>query len=146
MMNRASRLAPIAEYAGRVEDEAARRLASSAKALQAKEREVEQLRSYLAEYRQRADLEQQSTDSLRWQNSRAFLARLCEVVAAQEAALHNAIECHRLEAERWRDSYRRSKSLDQVIERGQREEAEVLQKRAQAELDEAALRRRLVSR
>ena len=132
-MNRASRLMPIADYAGKLEDEAARRLAFSANALQGKEREVEQLRSYLAEYRQRAELEQQSTDSLRWQNSRAFLARLCAVVAAQETELANAVEAHRLEVERWRASYRRSKSLDQVIERGQREEAQVLQKRAQAE-------------
>jgi flagellar export protein FliJ len=145
-MKRAARLAPIADYAGKLEDEAARRLAASAKVLQTKEREVEQLRSYLAEYRQRAELEQQSTDSLRWQNSRAFLARLCEVVASQEAELHNAVECHRLEAERWRASYRRSKSLDQVIERGQREAAQAQQKRAQAELDESALRRLLGGR
>jgi flagellar export protein FliJ len=145
-MNRAKRLEPIADYAGKLEDEAARRLAASAKALQTKEREVEQLRSYLAEYRQRAELEQPSTDSLRWQNSRAFLARLCGVVAAQEDELKSAVEHHRLEAERWRDSYRRSKSLDQVIERGQREAAQVQQKRAQAELDESALRRVLGGR
>jgi flagellar biosynthesis chaperone FliJ len=49
-MNRASRLEPIAEFAGRVEDEAARRLAASATNIQNKERELEQLRSYLAEY------------------------------------------------------------------------------------------------
>jgi flagellar export protein FliJ len=145
-MNRAARLAPIADHAGKLEDEAARRLAASAKALQAKEREVEQLRSYLAEYRQRAELEQQSTDSMRWQNSRAFLARLCEVVAVQEAELKSAVEHHRLEADRWRASYRRSKSLDQVIERGQREAAQALEKRTQSEADESALRRLLAGR
>jgi flagellar export protein FliJ len=145
-MTRAKRLEPIADYAGKLEDEAARRLAASAKALQTKEREVEQLRSYLAEYRQRAELEQQSTDSIRWQNSRAFLARLSNVVAAQETELKNAVEHYRLETERWRDSYRRSKSLDQFIERGQREAAQVLEKRAQAELDESALRRQRTGR
>jgi flagellar export protein FliJ len=142
-MNRASRLEPIAEFAGRVEDEAARRLAASVTAIQNKEREVEQLRSYLAEYRQRLEAEEQSTDSMRWQNGRAFLARLCAAVAAHETELKNAVERHRLEAERWRESYRRSKSLDQVVERGQREVYQELEKRAQAELDEQSLRRTL---
>jgi flagellar export protein FliJ len=145
-MTRAKRLEPIADYAGKLEDEAARRLAASAKALRTKEHEVEQLRSYLAEYRQRAELEQESTDSIRWQNSRAFLARLSNVVAAQETELKNAVEHYRLETERWRDSHRRSKSLDQFIERGQREAAQVLEKRAQAELDESALRRQRTGR
>jgi flagellar protein FliJ len=145
-MNRASRLEPIADYSGRLEDEAARRLAASAKALRTKEREVEQLRSYLAEYRQRTELEQESTDSLRWQNSRAFLARLSDVVVAQEAELAKAVEHYRLETERWRDSYRRSKSLDQVIAQGQREAARETERRMQAELDESALRRLLLSR
>ena len=139
-MNRASRLEPIAEFAGKVEDQAARRLAASATAIQNKEQELTQLRSYLAEYRQRLTAEQQSTDSLRWQNGRAFLSRLCTAVAAQEAELQKAVERYRVEAERWRESYRRSKSLDQVVERGHREATEVLQKRAQAELDEQALR------
>jgi flagellar export protein FliJ len=145
-MSRATRLEPIAGYANKLEDEAARRLAASVKALQTKEHEVDQLRSYLAEYRQRAELEQQSTDSMRWQNTRAFLARLSGVVAAQEAELAKAVEHHRLETERWRDSYRRSKSLDQFIERGQREAAQEAGKRDQAELDESALRRMLLGR
>lgn len=142
-MNRAERLEPIAEFAGKVEDEAARRLAASATAIQNKERELTQLRSYLAEYRQRLEAERQSTDSMRWQNGRAFLSRLCAAVAAQEVELQKAVERYRLEAERWRESYRRSKSLDQVIERGQREAYQEQQKRAQAELDEQALRRSL---
>ena len=142
-MNRASRLEPIAEFAGKVEDEAARRLAASASAIQKKETELTQLRGYLAEYRQRLEVEQQSTDSMRWQNGRAFLARLCAAVAAHEAELQKAVERYRLEAESWRESYRRSKSLDQVVERGHREAHQELQKRTQAELDEQALRRSL---
>ncbi|HVY64335.1 MAG TPA: flagellar export protein FliJ [Gammaproteobacteria bacterium] len=142
-MNRASRLEPIAEYAGKLEDEAARRLAASASAIQAKEREVEQLRSYLAEYRRRDEQAPPSADPLRWQNGRAFLARLCAAVAAQETELQKAVERYRLEAERWRESYRRSKSLDQLIERGEQEQRRERQRRDQAELDELALRRSL---
>jgi flagellar export protein FliJ len=142
-MNKAARLEPIADYAGKVETEAARRLAAAAKALKAKEHEVEQLRSYLAEYRQRAELDQSCMDSLRWQNSRAFLARLSDAVAAHEIELQQAVERYRLEAERWRESHRRAKSLDKVIERGELEALQIASKRDQAELDELVLRRTL---
>jgi flagellar biosynthesis chaperone FliJ len=64
-------------------------------------------------------------------------------VGVQEAELQKAVEGHRLETERWRESYRRSKSLDQIVERGHREAEQELQKRAQTELDEQALRRSL---
>jgi flagellar biosynthesis chaperone FliJ len=67
-------------------------------------------------------------------------------VAAHEAELQKTVERYRLETERWRESYRRSKSLDQVVERGHREAHQELQKRAQAELDEQALRRSLGGR
>ena len=145
-MNKAVRLEPIAEYAGMVETEAARRLAASAKALETKQHDVEKLRSYLAEYRQRADLEQSSTASLRWRNTRAFLARLTDIVAVQEAELVKAVERYRLETERWRESYRRSKSLDIVIEQAQRELLQEHQKRDQAELDELIMQRTLQRR
>ena len=98
-MNKAVRLEPLKDYAEKVETEAARRLAATAKALTIKEKEVEQLRGYLAEYRQRAELDERTTDALRWQNTRAFLAKLSEVVAAREAELANAVEGYRLETE-----------------------------------------------
>jgi len=142
-MNRAVRLEPLADYAGKVETEAARRLATSAKALAAKEKEVEQLRSYLAEYRQRAALADAATDSLLWQNTRAFLTRLNAVVAAREAELAQIVERYRLEVERWQDSYRRAKSLDKIVADGEREVAYEAAKREQRELDERALLRML---
>jgi flagellar export protein FliJ len=136
--DRASRLEPLADYAGLREAEAARRLAASTDLVKAKEAELEQLRSYLAEYRQRAELD--STDSTRWQNARAFLSRLSDAVAFHEAELQKAIERHRFEAERWRDSHHRTQALDKVIERSLRERMNTLQRRDQAELDERAAR------
>ncbi len=138
-MNRAARLEPLADYAEKVETEAARRLAASTRALAAKEKELEQLRGYLAEYRRRAALADDPADALRWQNERAFLARLSELVAAREAELERAVESHRLEAERWRDSRRRTKSLDKLIADGAREARAAEAKREQRELDERAL-------
>jgi flagellar export protein FliJ len=142
-MNKAVRLEPLADYAGKVETEAARRLAASAKALAVKEKEVEQLRSYLAEYRQRAELDLPTTDSLRWQNTRAFLARLSDVVAAREADLLQAIERYRLEAERWRDSHRRAQSLDKIVADATREALQEAAVREQRDLDERTLWRML---
>ena len=140
-MNKAVRLTPLADYAGKVETEAARRLSASARALSAKEKEVEQLRGYLAEYRQRAELADAATDPLRWQNARAFLAKLSEIVAARELELADAVESYRLEAESWRDSHRRSKSLDKIVADATREASLDAAKREQRELDERALRR-----
>lgn len=142
-MNKAARLEPLADYAGKVETEAARRLATCGQALAVKEKEVEQLRSYLAEYRQRAELTDATTDPMRWQNSRAFLAKLCGVVAAQEAELKQAVERCRVESERWRDSHVRAKSLDKLVSSAAREVALDLAKREQRELDERALLRTL---
>ena len=136
-MNKASRLEPLADYAASRETEAARRLAVTGRELKAKEAELEQLRSYLAEYRQRAELD--TTDSTRWQNARAFLARLSDAVAFHEAEVAKAVERYRFEADRWRDSHQRSQTLDKVVERSQREERHASEKRDQAELDERAL-------
>lgn len=142
-MNKAVRLEPLKDFAGKVEKEAARRLAACAKTLATKEKEVEQLRSYLAEYRQRADLSAGTTDPLRWQNARAFLGKLGELVAAREAELHQAVVGYRLEADRWRDSHRRAKSLDKIVADAEREALAELGKREQRELDELTLSRML---
>jgi flagellar export protein FliJ len=139
-MNKAVRLEPLRDYADKVETEAARRLAATAKAVTIKEKEVEQLRGYLAEYRQRAQVDERSTDALRWQNTRAFLAKLSGVVTAREAELAQAVESYRLETETWRDSYRRAKSLDKIVTDAQREARNELASREQRELDERTLR------
>jgi flagellar FliJ protein len=142
-MNRAARLMPLADYAGKIETEAARRVAASARALAAKEKELEQLRSYLAEYRRRAALAEDPADPLRWQNERAFLAKLSELVAAREAEVARLVESYRVEAERWRESHRRTKSLDKLIADGEREAEAAEEKREQRELDEHTLWRML---
>ena len=142
-MSKAARLEPLADYAGKVEDQAARRLAACAQALAAKEKEVEQLRGYLSEYRQRAQATDAATDPLRWQNTRAFLAKLSEVVAAREAELVRAVELYRLETDRWRGSHVRAKSLDKLVTNAARDASIAMSKREQSELDELALRQLL---
>ena len=137
-MSKPPRLEPIAEIATMRENEAAQRLSASAAQLAAKEKELEQLRGYLAQYRQRAQSE--ATDSTRLQNTRAFLSRLSDAVAFHEQELRNAVDRHRVELEHWRDSHQRAQALDKYIARSQREELDALQRRDQAEVDERAAR------
>jgi flagellar export protein FliJ len=139
-MNKATRLEPLAEFADLKQNEAARRVAASAEALRRKEAELEQLRSYLAEYRRRADLEQAATGSALWRNSRAFLARLSDAVAFHEAEAGKLTERYRLESERWRASHQHAKALDKVIERSVLDERQARARRDQAEVDEVAAR------
>jgi len=102
------------------ENEAAQGLAASAAQLREKEKQLEQLRGYVAEYRRRALHE--STDVARVQHVRAFLARLRDAVAFHETEMQKAIDRHRLEAERWRDSRERAQTFDEYAERTQRQE------------------------
>jgi flagellar export protein FliJ len=133
-----TRLAPLANYAGQLEDQAARALATSAQGLNGKEAELAQLRAYLAEYRR--SLEARVTDAARWQNAQAFLVRLGDAVAVKERELKQATERHRLQAEHWRAARERSAVLDRVIERSTDEERRVRGTRELREQDEIAAR------
>jgi|SRR5690606_14203925 len=134
-----TRLAPLADYAGQLEDQAARALAASAQALSAMEAELAQLRAYLAEYRR--SLEAGVTDAARWRNAQSFLARLSDAVAVKERELQLATERHRLEVERWRAAHERSAVLGRVIERSADDERRARGLREQHEQDELAARR-----
>jgi flagellar export protein FliJ len=139
-MSKAARLEPLADHAEICEAEAARRLAASLRTLQAKQRELDRLRGYLAEYRLRAEQGGESVDSTRWQNTRLFIARLSDAVALQESELDRATESYCAEASRWRGYHRQAKTLEKLVDRYQRDELRVLEQRAQAELDERASR------
>lgn len=141
-MIRASRLEPLADLAGMAEVDAARRLAAAVKVMQSKEAELGKLRSYLAEYRQQTE-QNVATGSDRLQSTRAFLAKLSDAVAHQQAELAKAVERYRLDSERWRASHQRAQALDKVVDRAEREALRALRQREQAELDEHAARRRL---
>lgn len=139
-MTRAERLEPLADLAGLVENDAARRLAATAKLMQGKQEELARLRSYLAEYRQQTE-QNAATGSDRLRNARAFLAKLADAVAFQEAELAKLVERFRLDTERWRASHSRSQALDKFIDRAERDAAHALRQREQAEQDEQAARR-----
>jgi flagellar export protein FliJ len=136
-MMSASRLEPLAGLAEMAEAEAARRLAAAVKLMQNKEAELAKLRNYLAEYRQQTE-QGTATGSDRLQSTRAFLAKLSDAVAYQEAELARAVELYRLDSERWRASHQRAQALDKVVDRAEREALHALRQREQAELDERA--------
>jgi flagellar FliJ protein len=140
-MTRVARLEPLADLAGMAEADAARRLAATVKVMQSKEAELQQLRSYLAEYRQRAE-QDAATGSERMRNTRAFLAKLSDAVAFQEVEHAKLVERYRIDADRWRQSHQRAQALDKVVDRAEHELLQALRQREQAEQDEHAARRR----
>lgn len=139
-MNRSKRFEPIAQLAGVRETIAARALAASLKDVRSKETDLEQLRTYLDEYRQIAEPGDRAVDAMRLHNARKFLARLNDAVRAQEGELHKATERYRLEAERWRISHQHTQALERLVDKYYREELLDLERRNQAELDELVLR------
>ena len=146
MSGRGSRLKPIADQAGMDETDAARRLAAAARVLKDKETTLEHLRGYLAEYRRRAAQDEVSTDAARWHNARAFLTKLTDAVAFHEGELKRAQAAYRLQTEQWRESHRRARALEGVIEQARRDARLDAEKRNQTELDELAMRQRLYPR
>ena len=81
-MNRAARLEPLADYAGKVENEAARRArrerAGAARPRRRRSSNCAAISPSTGSARSSTDA---TTDPLRWQNTRAFLAKLSDVVA-----------------------------------------------------------------
>lgn len=137
---KSSRIASLKGLADGREARAARSLAQSLGVLKAKEAQLSQLRAYLDEYRR--DAGEATLDAARWENSRRFVAELNAAVSLRETELEAARARYQQEADRWRDSHRRTKALEQLVDKYYREELKALQRRDQKELDEQALRRR----
>jgi flagellar export protein FliJ len=139
-MTNSQRYGAVARWAELRESAAARQLAASLRDVQTKESELEQLRGYLDEYRQRARHDGNAVDILRWQNAQRFIERLSDVVRLQENELAAAIERHRREAEQWRISHRYSKALEQLLERCYADELKAAERRDQTSVEDLVLR------
>jgi flagellar biosynthesis chaperone FliJ len=136
-MSKAARLEPLADYAGEVETQAARRRARRHSRPSSARRAAARLSRRVSTARHAGG----SGGSAALAKRTAFLAKLCEVVALREAELGSLIDSYRVETERWRDSHRRVKGLDKIVAVAAQEAAVAVAKREQLELDEHALRR-----
>jgi flagellar export protein FliJ len=135
-MKKSEQIQPLASIAGVHAREAARRLAARLDDVRNGETEVERLRGYLEEYRQMSHDSARSVSSSRWQNEQRFLSGLSEAVALQEAELDAAKRRFREEAERWQQSHRHSKALEQLSEKYRKSELQWRERREQDETDE----------
>ena len=145
MNDKAARLEPLADFAGKRRGRSRAALAAST-----------QVRSRLRKPRSSAcaaiSPSTGSARSSRFDGQHALAECAPVPIALSERSrstkreLENAIERHRFETERWRDSHQRAQVLDKVIARSQREQIHALQRRDQAELDERAARRHVQPR
>jgi flagellar FliJ protein len=141
-MSRARRLEPIREIAHGAERTVAIRVANIERRLADAQQREQDLRRYRREYQDsyaaRAGTGLQARQLREYQT---FLSRLGAAVEAQQATVAQLRQEAEQERARLRNAMARRKALGIVIERAQREERAMDEKRMQRELDEHALRR-----
>ena len=113
---------------------AAKALAASLQQLQAKQAELDRLRSYAADY----ELARQGkpTDRARLTNLHTFTSQLSSVIKRLEEEVEIARQAMQADIEHWRSGYRHSKALEQLVEKYRRELLRLEDRREQKELDE----------
>jgi flagellar FliJ protein len=145
-MSRARRLEPIREIAHDAERAVAVRVATLERRLSDALQREHDLRRYRKEYQDsfavRAGTGLQARQLREFQT---FLARLTVAVEAQQATVAQLRQEAEQERVRLRNAIARRKALGTVIERAQREERTMDDKRTQRELDEHALRQTRVT-
>lgn len=141
-MTRSERMQPIKALADTRERDAGADVAAARRVLEDREKQLEQLRGYRAEYASRA-AHQGAADAVRLQNYHTFLARLADAIRQQE----DLVAAARLELERktasWQERRIEAASLGKVVERIAGAEQKAADRREQRETDERALRARL---
>lgn len=141
-MTRSERMQPIKALADTRERDAGADVAAARRVLEDREKQLEQLRGYRAEYASRA-AHQGAADAVRLQNYHAFLARLADAIRQQE----DLVAAARLELERktasWQERRIEAASLGKVVERIAGAEQKAADRREQRETDERALRAHL---
>jgi flagellar FliJ protein len=135
-MSRSKRIEPLAEIADRKAREAARQLATSLDDVAHKRAAVEQLRGYLAEYRDRSHRDGRNVESGRWRNEQLFLARLGEAIAIREGELEQAAERLQHETETWQAAHYESRALEQLVSKHLERELKERERREQDDSDE----------
>jgi flagellar FliJ protein len=140
-MTRSERMQPIKALADTRERDAGAGVAAARRVLEDREKQLEQLRGYRAEYAGRAAREG-AADAVRLQNYHAFLGRLGDAIRQQEelvAAARQDLE-HRTAS--WQERRIEAASLGKAVERIAETEQKLADRREQRDTDERALRAR----
>jgi flagellar FliJ protein len=132
---------PLKALADTRERDAGAGVAAARRVLEDRERQLEQLRGYRAEYASRP-AQQGAADAVRLQNYHAFLARLGEAIRQQEAQVAAAREDLERKTVAWQERRVEAASLGKVVERIAESEQRAADRQEQRDSDERALRGR----
>jgi flagellar protein FliJ len=145
-MKRSDRLQPIQELAGTRERDAGALLADARRLLDERERQLNELKQYRADYAARSAPAGSSVDPVRLQNYHSFLGRLQDAIRQQEQLVLAArADCERKTAA-WQERRIEAASLTRAVDNMQTAERRVDERREQRELDELALQQVMRSR
>jgi flagellar FliJ protein len=132
---------PIKALADTRERDAGAVVAAARRAVEERERQLEQLRGYRVDYARRASTEG-AADAVRLQNYHAFLARLADAIRQQEESVAAARRDLEQKLAQWQERRVEAASLGKVVQRIASVEQKAADRREQRETDERALRTR----
>ena len=138
---RSKRMQPVAHHAEQKEQDAVRVFVEAQKALEACEKQLQQLQDYREEYKQQlSDQQQQSISMRRLRDYQLFIDNLGSSIegAIREVEIKRKI-CEE-KKQLWLACRSRSHALNSVVEKYQREEFRHKEKLEQKEQDEHAQR------
>lgn len=140
-MSRADRMAPVQQVFGNAERDRARELGEAQRQLADAEARLVELRTYHGEYmgafRKRCE---DGTSIRALRDFQAFLARLDNAVRQQEQLVEQARQRVAGSRRDWQGAAQKVKAVGAVVERWQKTEALVLDRRDQKDSDERARR------
>jgi flagellar FliJ protein len=140
-MSRADRMAPVQQVFGNAERDRARELGEAQRQLADAEARLVELRTYHGEYmgafRKRCE---DGTSIRALRDFQAFLARLDNAVRQQEQLVEQARQRVAGSRRDWQGAAQKVKAVGAVVERWQKNEALVLDRRDQKDSDERAQR------
>lgn len=136
------RLQPVHRVAQDREDEAARRFAESQRLLAQREAQLSEMERYLQEYG--GSVGGGATAPALLANREAFLRQLAEALRWQAGAVAEARSRLELARDQWQRKRCDTNVLEHLIGRSDAAELREAERRQQRELDEFALRRRLL--
>lgn len=135
-VSRAKRMQVVLTLAVRQEDESAKKLSQFRDQLAQEQRQLEELRDYAAQYLQAQGALRQGVLAHELINYSSFINRLNEACREQEAKVARFLAIQENLLQHWRSKHQKRKSIQDLINRLEREDNLLLEKRLQKELDE----------
>ncbi len=136
------RFRPVQRVAESREQTAARELGDSRRLVKEQEQRLDELHTYHSEYLERFHKEAaKGISAVQLQEYRAFLAKLERAIKEQESIIDESRNICAFKQEKWQQKHVRTQALGKVVERCQKEERKVVERREQKESDDRSQRK-----